>query len=172
MFWKRWKEGDPLPRGLRSARWRSILVVLLCAGFFAFSYYMTHARLVPETSPEQDFWTGVFWMVISGICFVAFLPSVFLPTSITMDSEGFSVRSVWRGEQRYRWKDISYFDIINLKYPHIIWVNKVDDGNWRRRWYYYDHKLPSAMWTHRIKDIFAILSCWLDNHNERQDRRR
>lgn len=133
MFWKRWKEGEPLPRMFRSARWRSVLVVLLAAGFAAFSYGMMHAGDTKEASAARNYWSGLFWLVVAATCFVAYLPSVFRPTRVTMDSEGFTVRNVWRGEQRYRWRDISHFNIEGLRYPIVVWVNKVDDGNWRRR---------------------------------------
>lgn len=172
MFHKRWKEGDPLPRMMRSARWRSILVVLLCAGFFAFSYYSIDARLVPENPPEKDFWNGVFWMTVSGICFAAFLPSVFVPTRVTMDSEGFTVRNFWRGEKIYRWKDIAHFDITPGSYPMVYWLDKVRKERRWRHIYDHDHRLPSALWQHRPMDRFLILSGWLDEYNERQAKRR
>lgn len=172
MFWKRWEEGDPLPRSFRSARWRSVLVVLLAAGFVAFSYAMMHSGETRDASAARNYWTGLFWVVVGSICFIAFLPSVFRPTRVTMDSEGFTVRNFWRGEKRYRWRDIAYFDITYGSHPMVYWLDKVRP---ERKWRYIhdrDHQLPSALWQHRAQARFHILAGALDEYNGRQARKR
>jgi hypothetical protein len=96
-------------------------VLLLALGAFTFAALCAFVIGSAEEAQQRIGWMGLVFFGAGGVvALVQLLPGA---SSLTLDAEGFTVRSLFRNRAKVRWKDVAGFGRWNVHRARVVGYN-------------------------------------------------
>lgn len=130
----------------RTARWKAALGVLGCLAFICVGWVLINGTGTARYSASSQHlagWASILWF---GLCGLNGLIALFVPSSLTIESDGFSFKRGWGSTKRYRWDDIDRITVLRQQgVAHVVWTNTKPSGGVKRAMFGFDGSLPGGL---------------------------